>query len=348
MHAMRLLILGATGLTGTAITTAALARGHDVVAVHRGGSDTLRAVDDEHLVDYVHDRRGGHHALRARGPFDAIVDVSSSVPAHVADAVRTLDAGDPHWVLLSSVSAYADLSRPGPTESDPVAAFTDPVLELAACTDPHQEPGGAWYGAGKAACERLLLESPRRVNRSCVLRPVLVTGAHDATWRVPWWVQRIAAGGTAVAPPPGDPIQVLDARDLAWLVLEAVERRIAGVYNAAPAPGTQTIETLVAACQQAVAAAGIEPAQVVHASRELLQAHAVEPWSDLPAWIPDEAGYLGMVTARTELVEEVFGFAARPLEHTAAWVLEWIGSGGAGQPRAGLDAEREQRIVAAC
>jgi hypothetical protein len=54
------------------------------------------------------------------------------------------------------------------------------------------------------------------------------------------------------------------------------------------------------------------------------------------------------VTARTELVEEAFGFAARPLEQTAAWVLEWIGSGGAGQPNAGLDAQREQRIVAAC
>ena len=33
----------------------------------------------------------------------------------------------------------------------------------------------------------------------------------------------------------------------------------------------------------------------------------------MPAWIPDGIGFTGMVTARTELVEEVFGFEARPL-----------------------------------
>ena len=127
---MRLLILGATGLSGTAITDEALARGHEVVAVHRGVSDTLRARDDERLLDYVHDRCDGHAALTMRGPFDAVIDVSARIPAWVADAVRTLDGDEPWWVQLSSVSAYGDLSQPGPTEADAVATFDDPVLEL--------------------------------------------------------------------------------------------------------------------------------------------------------------------------------------------------------------------------
>lgn len=345
---MKLLILGATGLSGTAITTEALGRGHDVVAVHRGESDTLLGRDDDALLDYVHDRSGGHRALAMQGPFDAIVDVSARLPAWVADAVRTLDGHSPWWVQLSSVSAYADLSRPGPTEADATASFDDPATELQACTDPKARPDGAWYGAAKAAAERLLLEGPGRVNRSTVLRPVLITGVHDATWRVPWWVHRIAAGGRTVAPPAADPIQVIDARDVAWLVLEAIERRIAGVYNAAPSPGSQTVGALVDACRSAVAATGGTPAQVLHASREVLEAHGVEPWSDLPAWIPDGIGFSGMVTARTELVEEVFDFTARPLEETARWVHEWLVAGGGGEPTAGLDVEREQRILAAC
>jgi nucleoside-diphosphate-sugar epimerase len=345
---MRLLIIGATGLSGTAITTEALDRGHHVVAVHRGRSDTLVERDDDLLLDYLHDRVGGHHALVAQGPFDAIVDVSARVPAWVADAVRTLDSGDPWWVQVSSVSAYGDLAQAGPVESDPVATFDDPALELRACTDPRIAFSYDWYAAGKAACERLLLESPRRVNRSTVLRPVLITGAHDSTWRVPWWLHRLAQGGTAVAPPATDLVQVLDARDLAWLVLEAVEQRIAGVYNAAPTPGAQTVGTLVEACRATLAAAGIEPAVVRHVSRELLEATGVAPWSDLPAWLPDGAGYTGMVTARTELVEEVFGFAARPLEETMAWVREWIDSGAAGAPTAGLDPDLERQVLAAC
>lgn len=345
---MRLLILGATGLSGTAITTEALARGHQVVAVHRGRSDTLDEREDDQLLEYVHDRSDGHRALAMQGPFDAVIDVSARIPAWVGDAVRTLDAGDPWWVQLSSVSAYADLSRRGPEEADAVARFEDPAIELAACTDPKVEFSYDWYAPAKAACERLLLESPRRVNRSTVLRPVLITGAHDSTWRVPWWAHRIAAGGTAIAPPADDPVQVIDARDLAWLALEAVERRIAGVYNAAPSPGSQTVGSLVEACRRAVEAAGTTPAQVLHAPRELLEENAVQPWSDLPAWIPDGIGHSGIVTVRSELVEEVFGFDARPLEQTMSWVLEWIASGRAGEPTGGLDSEREQRIVAAC
>jgi 2'-hydroxyisoflavone reductase len=276
---MQLLILGATGLSGTAITREAITRGHDVVAVHRGVSDTLRDVEQDGFVDYVHDRSDGHSALRARGPFDAIIDVSARVPAWVADAVRTLDAGDPWWVQLSSVSVYADLARTGVGEADPVAAFDDPALELRACTDPKVPFSYEWYAPAKAACERLLLESSRRWERSTVLRPVLITGAHDATWRFPWWVERIARGGdvAAIAPPAEDPVQVLDARDLALLALDGIERRIAGVFNAAPAPGTQTVGGMVAACAAAARGAGLEPAPVVHATDALLDEHGVEP-----------------------------------------------------------------------
>lgn len=345
---MKLLILGATGLSGTAISREALERGHEVVAVHRGQSDTLRSVDDERLLDYVHDRAGGHAALVIQGPFDAIVDVSAQIPAHVADAVRTLDAGDPWWVQLSSVSVYADLSRAGVVESDPVAAFDDPALELRVCTDPRAPVSYDWYAEGKAACERLLLEQPARRERSTVLRPVLITGAHDTTWRVPWWVHRIARGGAAVAPPAADPVQVIDARDLARLALDAIERRIAGVYNAAPAPRSQTVGELVEACVAAVRDAGIEPARVVHASLELLDEHDVQPWQDLPAWVPEGIGYTGLVTADTQALESAFGFVARPLRETMAWLLDWIRSGDAGSPAAGLDAEREQQILAAC
>lgn len=345
---MKLLILGATGLSGTAITLEALARGHEVVAVHRGLSDTLRAVSDGRLLDYVHDRSDGHAALVMQGPFDGIIDVSARIPAWIADAVRTLDATSPWWVQLSSVSAYADLSRAGVSEADPVAAFDDPALELRACTDPKVAFDPSWYGPAKAACERLLLEQSTRWERATVLRPVLITGAHDATWRVPWWAERIARGGTVVAPPAPDPIQVIDARDLANLTLDAIERRIPGVFNAAPAPGSQTISSLVEACSTAARDAGLEPARVVHASRELLAAHDVQPWADLPAWLPDGIGYTGMVTARTDAVEQAFGFRARPLGETMAWVLQWIRSGQAGAPSGGLDAEREQRILAAC
>jgi 2'-hydroxyisoflavone reductase len=348
---MQLLVLGATGLSGTAITREALERGHEVVAVHRGVTDTMRDVEDPQLVDYVHDRSDGHAALRARGPFDAIIDVSARVPAWVADATRSIDAGSPWWVQLSSVSVYADLAHAGPTEADPVATFDDPVLELHACTDPKVAFSYEWYAPGKAACERLLLEQRARWDRTTVLRPVLITGAHDSTWRFPWWVDHIARGGAdgvVVAPPADEPVQVLDARDLAACTLDVIEQRVAGVFNVAPAPGTQTVGSMVEACRAAALAAGLEPARVVHATDAQLAEHGVEPWDDLPAWIPDRSGFRGMVTASTSALEEALGFRARPLVETAAWVLDWIRSGDAGSPPARLDANLERRILAAC
>jgi nucleoside-diphosphate-sugar epimerase len=345
---MKLLILGATGLSGTAITREALARGHEVVAVHRGMSDTLRDIDDDRLLDYVHDRSEGHAALRMQGPFDAVIDVSARIPAWAADAVRTLDLGEPWWVQLSSVSAYADLSTPGPSEGDEVASFEDPALELQANTDPKIEFSYDWYAAAKAACERLLLERPDRWERATVLRPVLITGAHDTTWRAPWWVDRIARGGRTIAPPADDPIQIIDSRDLANLALDAIERQIVGVFNAAPAPGSQTIGSLIDACREAVLDAGLEPAEVVHVPRALLDELGVEPWSDLPAWIPDGIGFTGMVTANTDELQAKFGFEARPLADTMRWVLEWTRSDGAGRPSGGLAADVEERILAAC
>ncbi|MCW2923027.1 MAG: putative reductase [Thermoleophilia bacterium] len=344
---MRILILGATGLSGTAITLAALRRGHAVVAVHRGRSDTLPELDDPRLLDLVHDRAQGHAALLANGPYDAIVDVSARVPAWVADAVRVLDVGSPWWVQLSSVSAYADQNVRGPRESDPVATFDDPVVELAACTDPHVEFSYDWYAPAKAAAERLLLEAVQRQSRATVLRPVLITGAHDWTWRTPRWLARVARGGTVLAPPADAPVQVIDAQDLAELVLQAIEERIPGVYNAAPARGSQTIGSLLAACVQVVRDAGIEPATVVHAPRELLAEHDVEPWSQLPAWIPPDMECDAMVTADTTLLEEVFGFEARPLTETLAPVLRWV-QGVTDPPEDPLDPAREREVLAAC
>lgn len=69
---------------------------------------------------------------------------------------------------------------------------------------------------------------------------------------------------------------------------------------------------------------------------------------DLPAWIPDELGHTGMVTADTSALQAAFGFEARPLEQTAAWVLEWISSGAAESASDGLTPELEPRILAAC
>ncbi|MCW2960688.1 MAG: hypothetical protein JWM90_1075 [Thermoleophilia bacterium] len=345
---MKLLVLGGTGLSGTALVRAALERGHEVVAVHRGSSDTLAGLDHAGLVQVVHDRRTGHAALASHLPVDAVIDVGIRTPAWATDAARALDAPDTFWVQYSSGSAYADQSRPGPREEDELATFDDADIERRATSELDFPLDYAWYGAAKAACERLLrvLVPEERV---AIVRPGLITGSHDIRWRVPYWVERIARGGEALAPPAFDPVQLIDARDLAAFVLNLVEEGTAGTFNAVGPPGAYTVSDLLAACDQAARDAGREPATIVHADLDFLEQHEVEPWSELPAWLPAAAGHavlLSMDTARARAA----GLHTRPLAETMSHVLEWIQQAHPEplrDPPAGLTPDRERHLLAA-
>ena len=346
---MKLLVLGGTGLCGTALVRAALARGHEVVAVHRGGSDTLGDAVDPHLTQVVHDRTAGHEALAPHGPFDAIVDVGIRMPSWAVDAVRTLDAPRTHWVQYSSGSAYADPAHVGPVETDPLATFEDAELERRACTELDLPMDYAWYGPAKAACERLLREHVGDDDRVTIVRPGLITGPHDWSWRVPYWVERLARGGTALAPPAADAVQLIDARDIAEFVLRAVERSLPGTFNVNGAPGEATVASLLAACAAAARERDCIPAELVHVTDAFLAEHEVEPWSELPAWLPEREGFSALVTMDVTAARAA-GLRNRPLAATAADVLDWIMATTPPQlhePPAGLDPAREAALLAA-
>ena len=146
------------------------------------------------------------------------------------------------------------------------------------------------YGPLKAACERAAQAAmPDRV---ASVRAGLICGPHDNIFRLPWWVQRIAAGGDVVAP--GDPertVQLVDARDLAGWMLDLAERRVAGTFNGTAPPGRTTMREVLEA---AVEATGSD-ARLHWVPDDVLVAHEVEEWDELPLWIPpdDRRGHLG-------------------------------------------------------
>lgn len=349
---MKLLILGGAGLSGTAITLAALARGHEVVAVHRMASGTLAQVAHPRLTEFVRDRARGHAGLKQLGPYDAIIDVSARVPAVVADAIMRLDAPHTHWVQVSSGSAYADVSVEL-REGAALAHFDDAALETRANRELDIQLGWETYSAAKANCERMLARGVRdSTKRVTILRPVLITGAYDDTMRFPYWVERIARGGVALAPPADGLLQLVDARDQADFALMCAEQRIAGAYNLAAPIASTTFADVVAAISDSVRALGGEPAHVVHAPASFFAEHGVEAWSDLPAWMPDDAGFSGMVHAHSDRARGA-GYVTRPLAETVGAVHEWLrtdptaaGRIRPGIERPGLDPEREAELLA--
>ena len=216
--------------------------------------------------------------------------------------------------------------------------------------EPVSEDSPVWtegddYGPLKAACERAAEAAmPGRV---ASLRAGLICGPHDNIFRLPWWVQRIAAGGDVVAP--GDPdraVQLVDARDLAGWMLDLAEGRVAGAFNATAPPGRTTMRE---ALEAAVEVTGSD-ARLRWVPDDVLVAHEVEPWDELPLWIPPETG-AGTWAIGTERAQAA-GLRCRPVAETVADTWAWMRDGAQdigdwraeNRPR-GLSRERERELL---
>lgn len=206
---MRLLVLGGTLFLGRHVVEAALARGHEVTLFNRGLTAPGLFPEAEHVAG---DRDGGLDALRGRG-FDGVVDTLRDDPRLVGAAAALLGPAVERYCFVSSISVYADLSRPGWDERSPLREEGDD------------------YGARKARCERAVEAAVG--DRALLLRPGLIVGPWDPTNRFAYWATRLARGGEILAPgPPELPVQVIDARDLAGWTVRALEEGRAGVFNA--------------------------------------------------------------------------------------------------------------------
>ena len=186
--------------------------------------------------------------------------------------------------------------------------------------------------------------------RVASVRAGLICGPHDNIFRLPWWVQRIAAGGDVVAP--GDPertVQLVDARDLAAWMLDLAEQRVAGAFNGTAPPGRTTMREALEAAVQATGGG----ARLHWVPDDVLVAHGVEPWDELPLWIPAEtAAGRGRWAPNARRRP---GCAAarwpRPMADTWAWLRDG-GAAAMGDWRAenrprGLSPEREGELLGA-
>jgi 2'-hydroxyisoflavone reductase len=216
------------------------------------------------------------------------------------------------------------------TEEAPLATLADPASE-----DVKKD-----YGALKAACERAA--EAALPGRALSIRPGLIVGPGDPTDRFTYWPVRLARGGEVLAPGGGtDPAQVIDARDLAALVIRCAEDRRAGTMNAVGPVAPITMAGLLEAVGAGV---GVEP-HLTWADAKFLAAQHVEPWSDLPVWMPDDP-----LSRCSNARAVAAGLACRPVADTARDTLAWWRA----QPeerrarlKAGLTAAREAEVLAA-
>ena len=189
-------------------------------------------------------------------------------------------------------------------------------------------------------CERAAEEEmPERVFN---VRPGLISGPHDPTDRFTYWPRRIAAGGEVLAPDHKDRrVQYIDVRDLASWIVKMSEQSRTGTYNVTGPDYELRMGRLLEECE-AAGGAGAEPVWV---SEDFLKDRGVEPFTELPLWVPREDSALLSVDCSRAINA---GLAFRPVSETVRDVLDWDLTRTADrEPAAGLSPERERELLRA-
>lgn len=332
-----MLILGGTRFVGHAIATAALGEGWEVTTFNRGlsGADVV----DVRVIRGNRTLPADLARLASAGPWDGVIDTSGYVPRDVLATSECLEPLAERYVFMSTVSVY----RGWPIE--PLSEASE-VLYCPPDADPDYgedvEDGPTRYGYQKSGCE-LAVTRTFGPDRSVLLRPGVVLGPREYVGRLPWWLNRIAAGGRVLAPgSPKRSIQPVDVRDLAEFAVRLAGAGLAGAYNVTAPVGRETFGDLLEACAEATGS----DAEFVWVPDEQLLAQGVRQWSEIPLW----RTFPG-VWQVSSAAAQAAGLSCRPLAATVDDTWSWM-QAAAMRPdderasEIGISREREQQILA--
>jgi len=328
---LKVLIFGGTGFIGPHFVRELSAGGHKLTLFNRGKRNPGLFPDVETLIG---DRNvaGAHDVLKGR-EWDVVVDDSGYFPRQVQASTDVLKDHVQHYIYVSSISAYADLTPPGIDEDYKLATLDDP--DAKEITDKN-------YGGLKAACEKIVEQTFGA--RQAIIRPTYIVGPGDHTDRFTYWPWRVARGGEMFVPgTPADPMQFIDVRDLADFARLCVEQRIPGRFNLCNPPGAVTMGDLLETSKRVTKA----NTKFHWASLKFLEENKLLDSGELTTWSPPTGEFAGasLVSSARAVAR---GLRFRSVETTVRDLLAWHEQRPAEQKqklRAGLTPEREAELL---
>jgi nucleoside-diphosphate-sugar epimerase len=332
----RLLVLGGSAFVGRAIVDDALARGWEVTTFNRGVTAAASA-GDARVTRLIGDRTEiATLSQLTTSSWDLVADTWSGAPAVVRDSARLLAPSAGRYIYISSGSVYRPPPAVGGDEDGPT---------VDALPDDRDDRD---YARCKRGAELAVLHEFGE-RRALIARAGLILGPYEDVGRLPWWLERVNRGGEVLAPgPPERPLQLIDARDLARFVLDAATAGHRGAFNTVSRRGQATTETLLDSC---IDVAGGADARLTWVSPDVIERAGIEPWTQLPIWLPLGHEYEGLHGADVERAHAA-GLRCRPVGETVADTWRWMQSLDgpaplrAGLPAPGLTREAERDALA--
>jgi 2'-hydroxyisoflavone reductase len=332
----RLLILGGTGFIGPPMVRYALERGHEVTIFTRGKSKTTIA-GVEHLIG---DRTGDLEALKGR-KWDVVLDNNARDYRWVKLTTDLLKGQVGHYLFVSSISAYAnDLFGYDRVDNKWTEGPFSTKSRLAEIPDDFVEGQELPYAETKVMSEKLA--EAAFPGRTTIVRPGFIVGPGDPTDRFTYWPVRIEKGGEVLAPGDGtDPVQFIDVRDLVEWIIRLVENEDYGIYNGVGLASVPSMAEMI----YGIRAATTRPVKFTWVPIPFLREHNVQPYSDMPIWLPDDP--LSAVENGPAIAS---GLSFRPLAETVSDTLAWYKTLPAerqAELRIGIKPDREKMVLQA-
>jgi nucleoside-diphosphate-sugar epimerase len=252
----RALVIGGTLFIGRALVDQLLARGDDVVIMHRGKGTPFGTRVGEIQCD--RNDVAAVQAALANSRFDVVYDnvydwQRGTTADQVMAAAGAVASGNlRRYVFTSSIAVYGD---GGEYNED---------AQLVASDYPNP------YSAQKAESERALFDAHRRNGfRVTTLRPAFIYGPHNPFDREAFFWDRLLAGRPIIVPEDGlRTMQWVHVRDVARAAVLAADNddAIGRAYNLASYPPVTQLEFV----QLLANIAGKRP-HVVHIRRETIE-----------------------------------------------------------------------------
>lgn len=130
-------------------------------------------------------------------------------------------------------------------------------------------------------------------------------------------------------------------------MIRLVEQNVTGVFNAVGPESTLTMEQLLSEINTGTAGS----ANFIWTDEEFLLNQDVQPWGEIPLWIPEEFPLPGNEKPWTGFLSVDHqkairqGLTFRPLSEIIKDVYEWEQARGDYVPKAGMDREREKQLL---
>ncbi len=300
---MKILVLGGTKFVGRHFVEIAIKCGHDVTLFNRGNTNLdlfpeVSKIKGDRLkeIDKITDN------------YDIVLDTSGYFPENLKYVTSHLKNKVGKYIFISSCSVYDH------TNQD-LESFTESDGTLVNLNIDHTDDTPETYGARKYLCE----QEVKKVfpGKHLILRPGLIVGPFDPTYRFPYWADRVSEGGDVLAPGEKDaPLQFIDVRDLVEWTLRVAEEDLTGTYNLTTPHQNLNLEKFLNLTVKT-----INPnAKLKWVSEKKLRDNDVTCWKMLPLWVYKEIQGFLKVDSSLAIKQ---GLTFRPIENTILETFKW-------------------------